>query len=1436
MPFIDLDRHFVEWRKDTNVDPEWFAFYSLHGKLTWKDLLSRQRVVILAEAGSGKSEELKERARILTEEGKFAFYATVEAVGKDGLEDALSPSERAKLAEWRASDQPAWFFVDSVDEAKLDGVRLDTALRKVADGIANAETRSRIILSSRHTDWEYTRDLERLNYRLPIFKPQIAPAAPSPDEILIKTLHRRHKEVDPTPIEVPLVVLMAGLNTERIRLYAAAKGINDINAFIQALEKSDLKGMARRPLDLEWLVKFWLSKGRFEPYAVMLELCIQERIQEPDAQRARGDNLNQELIVKALERIGAALVFGGKRAITIPDSGATETLPEEAFSLTDILPEWSSTDCTKLRSRPIFDPATYGRTRFHNDNEGEIRSYLTAKWLLRRRQEGCPIETIKALLFAETHGIQTIKPSLRRTAAWLGLWDEDIAKEILERDSGLFLEVGDGESLPLSVKKQALIKQIELIVKSNMEGPSLSRNALLRFATPDLADQINQLWKQYSENADVRQLLLELIWLGSLKACADIPKQTVFGSYDDRYSRIFGGRALIATADDATKKQYAAHVLKNCGALQKTVVCDALEALFPTHFNVEDLVKILRSIDLSDRDGGLGYDWHGSTLVERLSSIKEVEEYIIGLIGLADENEANEEDYDEHLDSSISPALISAAQKALSLSPNTQVPTAAIDAFLKVKKIRRYGYSSSEDTRALHASLHITPSRRRTFFWHSVERFNAKQDQSVDDPWQLDIKGYLPDLRLEDIDWLIADVKERKQEEQQLALNTVMYVWQRNGRDPEVLSRIKLEFKENAELTATISNWTRLPNESKEIREGRQKIAKLERRNALQQAAIDKSWQDFAEKLRSNPDQLKQLPPPTEEGVDSRLYHIWRLLNEAAGNGSRYAVDDLSSLEPILGKPTVEAASHAFIKFWREWKPKLQSTRPAETRNSVSSLDCMGIVGISVEAHLNPNWADSLSEEEAELAVNYATHEINGFPKWISSLAKAKPEAVIKILSHEIDAEIATVTTRYDTLEDIRYGEDAVIKLMAPALLEVLNSRTNIPIEALASILSIIRKGLLENQQAFIDLAIGRFKASDILEEQVYYISSVFALDSAQALEALHDKLASLAPSEQSALVQFLFSNAFGDRVGRSTLDASKLPFIILEKLVLTAFEIIRVEDDNKRPGGVVYSPNSRDDAESARSALFSQLAKTPGRATFEAINRFLHVPNFPVAKKRLNELALERAANDSESAPWSPSEPHNFEKDYDSAPRTAADLQKIAIRRLQDIQHSLLHSDFAQGATLAGLTSEQAVQNWVADRLRTMQGRAYSVEREPHVAEEKEPDIRLRAKTTDASVAIEIKVAGSWTLEQLKEALTTQLCGKYLRERSAKHGILLLVYQEARPRGWEDGSGGFLNFEQVVSTLREMAVQIAASEPDAPQPEIVVIDVSSVKLPDSQE
>ena len=60
------------------------------------------------------------------------------------------------------------------------------------------------------------------------------------------------------------------------------------------------------------------------------------------------------------------------------------------------------------------------------------------------------------LLFANSYGLDVIKPSLNKTAAWLCLWDKDVANEVVRRAPGLLLSAGDPASLSVGVRSAAL--------------------------------------------------------------------------------------------------------------------------------------------------------------------------------------------------------------------------------------------------------------------------------------------------------------------------------------------------------------------------------------------------------------------------------------------------------------------------------------------------------------------------------------------------------------------------------------------------------------------------------------------------------------------------------------------------------------------------------------------------------------------------------------------------------------------------------------------------------------------------------------------------------------------------------------------------------------------------------------------------------------------
>jgi hypothetical protein len=426
--------------------------------------------------------------------------------------------------------------------------------------------------------------------------------------------------------------------------------------------------------------------------------------------------------------------------------------------------------------------------------------------------------------------------------------------------------------------------------------------------------------------------------------------------------------------------------------------------------------------------------------------------------------------------------------------------------------------------------------------------------------------------------------------------------------------------------------------------------------------------------------------------------------------------------------------------------------------------------------------------------------------------------------------------TFLDTLYAAARSGDDLALLLAPALLQDLEAALTVPHGALSLVLQIIVSGLAEpenERERFERWGIAKFEQEPDVAVAVQYLSAVFGINPKAATSVLVARATVVDEEAQLALVDQFLNACFGDSISGSTLKPITAPSAdIIEELMLLSFKKHKQVGARRRPAGVVYRTDDADYADQARTAIFSQFVKTPGSATYHALRRLQHDSTFPVPPIRLRALAEQRAVEDSEAAPWPPGEAYAFEQSKQAAPRTGKDLRSVLVGRIEDMQHDLLHDDFSQGQTLKGIGSEKEVQKWVADRLRLKQGRSFSVEREPHVVDEKEPDVRIRAKATDANVSIEIKVAESWSLTELYDALEVQLCGRYLRSDQGRYGVLLLVHQNARPMGWKDNaSGRYLAFPQVVDRLRERALAISGASHNSPQPEVAVLDVSVARL-----
>ena len=241
-----------------------------------------------------------------------------------------------------------------------------------------------------------------------------------------------------------------------------------------------------------------------------------------------------------------------------------------------ILDDWSPEEVQWLLTRAVFDPATFGRCRLHNDNRGDVRDYLAACWL-HRLLPRLSSRTLRDLLFAEVHGEKVVRPTVRGVAAWLALWNADVARELVDRQPSVLLEAGDAGSLPLTIRRSVLDGLVADIRAFGFRRAWFQRDQLARFTQPDLQEAILSLWEHHAGSPDIQLFLLELIHQGGLRECADLARMGVFGAASGHRVLIAAGRALLAAGTEQDRRDLATLVIERASELPAQMVWDAVE-------------------------------------------------------------------------------------------------------------------------------------------------------------------------------------------------------------------------------------------------------------------------------------------------------------------------------------------------------------------------------------------------------------------------------------------------------------------------------------------------------------------------------------------------------------------------------------------------------------------------------------------------------------------------------------------------------------------------------------------------------------------------------------------------------------------------------------------------------------------------------------------
>lgn len=708
---------------------------------------------------------------------------------------------------------------------------------------------------------------------------------------------------------------------------------------------------------------------------------------------------------------------------------------------------------------------------------------------------------------------------------------------------------------------------------------------------------------------------------------------------------------------------------------------------------------------------------------------------------------------------------------------------------------------------------------RGTAFWVDLELMDQLITES--DDWHrlynTERDSVIGHLAAADRVWLEAALGDTTVPQRRgVALRALIQLWNQGGRIAAQAGTLREAVKDDSRLSEEAAKATASVERNAEFQ-------KMERDNRRRQYIREgrerqrlSGWTKWRAELLTDP--ATAFSPANLRATLGNL-HKW--LSMRSSSRTHYNVWDPHALTQAFGSDIAQRATAAFQSFWRtEPPPALWSCRSPEERNSTPWVWIYSLCGVAAEA-TSPGWAGKLTPAEARTAAAYATVELNGFSSWVGDLAAAFPGEVNLVLGAELTAELAMGAEHQHlpALQDLTYADARVKQLLAPRCREVLATLPSTFANKEAS--QRWAHHLAQMLRILDETSAGQFRTKIASECDARYtadpegplalvwLRSLFRFDSERGTQALEISLAAIDDPGRAARAIEALAALFGDRenVPLDIADPSTRA-VILGRLVRCAYKYVRREDDQKHEG--VYSPNTRDHAETARNFLLSALLDTPGPEARRVLLELAAEPLFAHFPDRLRLLARQRAASDAEFEPFSPTDIVALETRLEAPPHDRDGLFSVMVDRLDDLAHDIAHDDLTDRRTLRTIRDESEMQRTLARRLKEMAKGAYVVTREDELADVKRTDIRLAAVRGNQKAAIEVKIADTrWSLTDLERALRNQLVGQYLRHESSKAGCLLLTYDGTKKYWEHPETRGRLSFREAVDYLAAVAKEI---------------------------
>jgi hypothetical protein len=1419
---VPLARYFsLVPKTDSDSDEqELLAIWSDHKRTGWNELEEMFRCVILAEAGAGKSHEMAARAKYAEEHGRAAFFIRIEDI-EDGFETAFEVGSADAFDYWLESKEEAWFFLDSIDEARLENPRaFEKAIRLFAKRSKNAWQRAHIYISSRPYAWRAESDRALVERCLPFEKPRSEQAG------------EEDNAAETAQSESALKVYRLNpLGENDIRIFAEHRETPDVDRLIIELRRANLMSMAGRPFDLGGILAKWRADQTLAGRLELLQHNIGQHLIEIDPDREQRWPLNPEKARNGARLLAAAVILTGEPGIRIPEA----THPENGIDVKSVLRDWSPREVQALLEQGIFNDVLYGVVRFRHR---EVRELLAAEWFSEHLKSGNSRHAVESLFFREQYGHKVITPRLRPILPWLILFDDEIRRQAIGISPEVAVEGGDAAHLPFADRQALLGDIVERIVKDEDNRSARDNSAIARIAQADLMHDVLRLIIEHQDNDDAIFFLGRLVWQGEMAGCVPVLSQIATNPACGIFARIAATRAVMTCGARNQKEELWRNLIKSAGKLSRRLFAELLESAEP---NVDSVYLLLESLDTLEtykrfQVTGLNRALHG--FIDRLpfhkatKKIERLSELVSGLNHFLD-REPHIERMECHVSEEfawlLGPAT-HAVERLVSVRSQSALWSESLAIMLKVPMMRNWGRDDSDKYKSrLQELVPSWPELNDSLYWRSVEearsRLEAKGYLRLTDDWAVRWGGHYWNFGPERFHDVLEFVESRSFVDDKLIALSLAHRLLVQSNNPfgwlddmrrAVQGQLTLEKGLDALLNPPISQGDPEHDEW---------VKKCEAEDA-EKAHARVEW---IERLKATPNVVRHSHGLDAGECSDEQSRLLAEVEEISRGISRRGGADWVVLRSEFGEEVARAYRDAAMALWRSFTPKLRSE--GGDTSSISDSLTFAMAGLEIEAREVEGFPAYLSEAEIRHALRYLTWELNGFPAWLETMHHAFPSLVMDAILTELHWELMHSepdSPMHYILHDLVYYAPWLHSSLVAPLLDWMEGNEISSQSVLRYCLQVVISGDADYERL---AALAQFKtkeASSIENLAVWYAVWI-DIDAKAAIPELEGWLSSLNDDVASQAAQLFIAELMGGRrvkkLGNGRLSYQNVDH--LKFLYTLMHQYISVKDDIHRENGV-YSPGLRDDAQDARHALLKLLSEMPGKKTYVALCELAKDHPVQNYRPRMGRLAYKRAEEDADLQSWSVQQVREYDLHQVRTPITHRQLFDLTIDRLIDLKNWLERGNYSPYKTWQRAGGETEMRNLVAGWLNHQSSNRYSCAQENELANSQRPDIWTQCAGVPSPVPIELKLLDKdWSGPALCERLRNQLAGDYLREETAGCGVMLLIWQGVSTQSHWEIEHRRVELTDLKDALKGYWNTVAGDYPGVAAIEVILIDLT---------